>query len=145
MKTPPRIARWLWLFTALFALRMLAQPLAGLRGFEWLPPFQSWHSATMPYGLLLAAQIAILFLLVQTALRFTRGEVTARHRLGTFLMVFGSLYFVSMLVRLVLGLSLFSENRWFASWLPTLFHLVLAAYILLVARYHLHNDRRHPT
>jgi len=140
-----RLARWLWLLTALFTLRMLAQPLADLRGFEWLPPFQSWHSATMPYGLLLTAQIAILFLLVHTALRFTRGRVKARHRLGVLLMVFGSIYFISMLARLLLGLTLLSGNRWFASWLPTLFHLVLAVYVLMVARYHLRYGGSHPT
>jgi hypothetical protein len=136
-----RLASWLWLLTGLFALRVVAQPLARLGGFEWLPPFQAWHSATLPYGLLLTAQAVILFGMVHTTLRFARGDVRANRRLGIMLMAFGSLYFVSMLGRLILGLTVFAHNHWFASWLPALFHLVLAAYVLAIARYHLDLGR----
>jgi hypothetical protein len=41
-----------------------------------------------------------------------------------------------MLVRLILGLTVLSGQRWFASPVPTLFHLVLAAYVLLFGHFH---------
>jgi hypothetical protein len=52
------------------------------------------------------------------------------------MLVFGGLYFATMLVRLVLGLTVLSTNRWFSSILPTIFHLVLASYLLVYGHFH---------
>jgi hypothetical protein len=71
-----------------------------------------------------------------TALRFTTDAVTPRRSIGVVAFAFGGLYFLAMLVRLVLGLTVLSHRRWFASPLPTAFHLVLAAYVLLYTRFH---------
>jgi len=101
-----------------------------------LPPFESWHSAALPYGLLLASQVAILLALGRTAWRFTIGDVNPRRAAGTLALALGGLYFASMLVRLVLGLTALSHLRWFASPIPTVFHLVLATSVLLYGRFH---------
>jgi hypothetical protein len=42
-----------------------------------------------------------------------------------------------MLARLVLGATVLSSQRWFARPLPTIFHIVLATYLLLCGHYHL--------
>jgi hypothetical protein len=39
---------------------MVAQPLSLVVHSAFLPPFESWHSGALPYGLLIASQVAIL-------------------------------------------------------------------------------------
>lgn len=129
-------ARWLWLLLALFIVRVIAQPMALLISAPFLPPFESWHSGVLPYPALVAAQLLIIAWFARTAWRFSRGEVTPRYRLGVWMLVFGGVYFATMLVRLVLGVTVLSSNRWFSSVLPTMFHLVLASYLLVYGHYH---------
>ena len=50
------------------------------------------------------------------------------------LTVLGTLYFVGMLARLALGQILNPAPAWFNRPLPTLFHLVLSIWLLLLAR-----------
>ena len=132
-----RCAPWLWLLTALFALRVAAQPAALVVNVTWLPPFDSWHGGVLPYPVLLLAQFAILGWLAWTARRFGSGRIEPSRRLGRASLRFGTVYFVVMLVRLVLGLSVLSHVRWFASPLPAFFHLVLASYVVLFGIVHL--------
>lgn len=120
----------------LFGFRVVAQPLALVVHSALLPPFESWHSAALPYGVLLASQVAILTALGWTAWRFTTGDVVPRRTAGVVALALGGLYFVTMVARLILGLTTLSHVRWFASPLPTLFHLVLAASLLLFGRFH---------
>jgi hypothetical protein len=131
-----RYAIALWLLLLLFAFRVVAQPLALVVDSEVLPPFESWHSAALPYGVLLASQAAILVALGWTAWRFTTGDVKPRRSVGKVALAFGGLYFGLMVVRLVLGLTALNDRRWFASPLPTVFHLVLAAFVLLYGSFH---------
>jgi uncharacterized protein len=132
-------ARWLWLLLALFIVRVLAQAMALLTSAPFLPPFESWHSGVLPYPALVAAQLLIIAWFARTAWRFNRGEVTPRYRLGVWMLAFGAVYFATMLVRLVLGVTVLSSNRWFSSVLPTMFHLVLAAYLLVYGHFHFRN------
>ena len=131
-----RYAAGLWLLLFLFALRVVAQPMALVVHATLLPPFESWHSAALPYGVLLASQVAILAALGWTAWRFTIGDVRARRPVGTLALTLGGLYFAAMVARLVLGLTALSHLRWFASPIPTAFHLVLATALLLYGRFH---------
>jgi hypothetical protein len=136
VESSKRYAARLWVLLALFAFRVAAQPLSLLIHTSILPPFESWHSGALPYGLLVASQVVILAVLGGTAWRFTVGTVTPRRSIGVAALAFGGLYFVGMLARLVLGLTVLSNQRWFASPLPTVFHLVLAAYVLLFGHFH---------
>lgn len=129
-------ARWLWLLLALFIVRVIAQPMALLTSARFLPPFESWHSGVLPYPVLVAAQLLIIAWFAHTAWRFSKGGVTPRYRLGIWMLLFGGVYFATMLVRLVLGVTVLSSNRWFSSVLPTMFHLVLASYLLVYGHYH---------
>src|SRR6185503_1584183 len=101
-----------------------------------LPPFESWHSAALPYSVLLATQLTILGTLGWTARRFTNGNVVARRSIGRVALILGALYFITMVIRLILGLTVLRSTRWFASPIPTLFHLVLASSVLLYGRFH---------
>jgi sterol desaturase/sphingolipid hydroxylase (fatty acid hydroxylase superfamily) len=131
-----RYSGWLWLLAALFAIRVAAQPAALLSGLSFLPSFESWHSGVLPYGVLLASQFVILAWLGRTAWRFTAGTMVPSRPAGRVLIAVGGVYFVSMLVRLILGLTILHGNRWFASPLPAFFHLVLASYLLLAGHFH---------
>jgi hypothetical protein len=71
-----------------------------------------------------------------TTYRMSGGGMKPRRSLGAVAMSVGGLYFAVMIGRLVLGLTFFSHVRWFASPIPTIFHLVLAAWILLYAHFH---------
>ena len=131
-----RHAIGLWALFALFAFRVVAQPLSLVVHLDILPPFESWHSAALPYPLLLVAQLAILVVFGFTARRFAVGAVEPRRSLGAVALVFGGLYFAAMVARLLLGLTVLSDQRWFASPIPTMFHLGLAGFILLYGHFH---------
>jgi hypothetical protein len=131
-------ARALWLLTALFAFRVVAQPAAA--AFErLLPSFNSWDGGVVPYPVLLVTQLVILGWLATTAWRFSTGTVTLRPGVGRAALAFGGVYFTVMLLRLLLGATVLSHVRWFASPLPAFFHLVLAAYFLVYGYGHVHT------
>jgi hypothetical protein len=131
-----RYAIGLWLLLLLFAFRVVAQPLSLRVHTSLLPPFEAWHSAALPYAALLGSQLAILAVLGWTAYQFTIGAVRARRAVGAAALMFGGVYFAGMGARLVLGFTALSHLRWFASPVPTLFHLVLAGWVLLYGRFH---------
>lgn len=128
----------LWLLTGLFAFRVVAQP-AALAVDRLLPPFNSWDGGVLPYPVLLVTQMAILGWMAHTAWRFSTGKVTPRRRLGRVAILFGWVYFSFMLLRLLLGATVLSNLRWFASPLPAFFHLVLAAYLLIYGYSYVHT------
>ena len=126
----------LWFLFALFCLRVLAQLTTLVVDTSFLPAFEDWHSATMPYGLLVFFQIVILFFMSKTALRFSRKQVRFSKRTGVFILIIGSIYFFAMILRMALGLTVYTESRWFSNYLSTAFHYVLAIFLLLVGWYH---------
>jgi hypothetical protein len=135
-KPSQRYAPWLWLLLGLFTIRVLAQPLALRVESPLLPRFESWHSGLLPYPILVVTQVLIILWLVRTAWSFSTGGVSPRSRFGALIMVLGGVYFGVMMIRLVLGATLLSHERWFASPWPTLFHLVLAAYLCVYGHFH---------
>jgi hypothetical protein len=132
-----RYARWLWLLSALFVIRVLAQPLALAVSNPLLPRFDAWHSGVLPYPFLVFTQLLVLVWLGRTAWVFSTGAVVPSRRIGAATIVLGSVYFGTMALRLALGATVLKDARWFASPLPTVFHLVLASYLLLTGHFHL--------
>ncbi|MGB7217276.1 MAG: hypothetical protein WBD07_00580 [Vicinamibacterales bacterium] len=134
-------APWLWLLAAAFLVRVLAQPMALVVGTRFLLPFDAWYSGVVPYSVLLATQLLILGWLTLTARRFAVGTVAPRRRLGVVTLVFAVVYFAAMLIRLLLGATILGDRRWFASPLPTIFHLVLATFLFLYGHFHLRHGQ----
>jgi len=126
----------LWILAGLFALRVAAQPLALFVDSPVLPRFESWHGGVLPYPLLLATQLLILAWLLLTARRVSRAALKPSRKSGRLLLAIASVYGVTMLTRLLLGATLLSDERWFASPVPTTFHLVLASYLFVCGHYH---------
>ncbi len=140
-----RRARWLWILTGLFALRVIGQLLVALGWAPFLPPMEEWFSGILAYPLLLATQIVILLLYIKICLDFTRGRgyfVTPRRRLGVGLLWFGGIYLAAMILRYVLRMSLYPEERWLGGAIPIILHWVLAAFLLIVGQYHWSRTRR---
>ena len=134
-------AKWLWLCSGLFALRVVAQAVALRFKSDFLPDFESWHGGALSYPILLIAQVFILTWFVWTARRFSNSVISPNRRLGLIILIFSSLYFIVMLLRLLLGLTIMNEHRWFASYLPAFFHLVLASYLFLYAHFHFRHGK----
>lgn len=126
--------RWLWALTALFAVRVIAQPLALVIDSPLLPRFESWHSGALPYALLVAAQLLTLTWLALTAWRVSHSALKPNRTWGRPLVAIASVYSATMFTRLILGATLLRDERWFASPIPTVFHLVLAGYLFVFAR-----------
>ncbi|MES2353197.1 MAG: hypothetical protein V4568_02145 [Pseudomonadota bacterium] len=59
-----------------------------------------------------------------------------RRHLGNILAWLGGVYMVTMLARLAIGLALPTAAPWFKAWIPGVFHVVLAAFVLTVSVYH---------
>lgn len=129
----------LWGLTLLFGLRILAQPLSRL--VPALPAFDAWHGGVLPYPALLISQLGIATAMVVVNVRLARGALVSRPRLGCWLALLGTLYFAVMLLRLALGQTVYAGSPWLDRPLPTLFHLVLATWVLLLARYHVRHAR----
>jgi hypothetical protein len=144
---PPRgsHALWLWLLLSLFLLRVAAQPLAALTGWQRLPPFSAWHSGALPYSVLLASQAIIAGAMAAAAAGVGRGRTRPRRAVGLALAGVAVLYGGVMGARLVLGLTAFRGHWWFDAPLPTVFHLGLTSFIAVYGHYHLRGHAPAPS
>ena len=121
--------------TGAFAARVAGQALQKWAPVSFLPPFDDFQGSGLPYPVLLTAQIAIAAVAAVVMVRMNSGKRLIGTRLIVPVAVAGALYFTVMAVRLVLGLSVLSHSGWFSTWIPTVFHLVLAGKLLLIAAY----------
>lgn len=130
-----RYLPWMLALAALFVLRVLAQAVQWMGPVPLLPSFDSWQGSGLSYAALLASQALIIVLLVKALLLVRANAVrpaTWKHRAC---FVLGGAYFAAMALRLAAGLTFFSDVEWFAQTLPAVFHLVLAAFVLLFGHY----------
>lgn len=124
---------------ALFAFRVIAQFIQWVWPLSWLPPFDEWHGSVLPYAVLLTIQVAILVVFLSTVLSVRRGRIQGSYRSSRIWFVLGATYFTVMAGRLIGGLTIFAGHAWFAKPIPAVFHLVLAAGVLIFSR-HLWDD-----
>ncbi len=122
--------------TLLFCFRVCAQLIQKFYPLDILPAFDQWQSGVMPYPVLVAFQIAILVFLLIHILKLSQGNIAQNYRRGRFCLIAGSIYFLLMLFRLVMGLGFAPEHHWFGAIIPTIFHLVLASILLTMWKYH---------
>ena len=111
----------------LFLFRVVAQFAQIWMEIDFLPPFEAWHSATIPYEFLFTAQIAILLAGLYVLPQIGRSRFRANRRASAGLLIIGLIYFAVMAFRLLVGLSFLVDIAWFRAILPTMFHLVLAS------------------
>ena len=120
----------LWVLLGLFVLRVLGQALVAFFDVQFLPRMEAWYSGLVPYPYLLLSQLLIVGLMAKICVDFTR-EAGYFFRPKRFLalpwLAFGYLYLAAMLLRAVLVMD---------RAIPIVFHVVLAAFILVVGESH---------
>jgi len=115
----------LWFLTFLFSLRVAGQAIQRWAAQPFLPPFDAFQGSNLPYPALLASQVLILGGMIFCNLRSPKG--------GRVLLWIGSLYMAGSLLRIAVGLAVPGAPAWFSTWIPALFHVVLAGYVLTLA------------
>jgi hypothetical protein len=136
-----KYARVLTLLLGLFVFRVIAQFLVLKFDVPLLPSFDAWHSALLPYPLLVATQLAIIALCGSLCIRMYRNAISPHRKLGKALLILGSLYIAVMVLRLTLGFTLLATHSWFSHYLPTFFHFVLAGFVLVLGHFHFTKAR----
>ncbi|MEZ0371166.1 MAG: hypothetical protein ACAI44_18880 [Candidatus Sericytochromatia bacterium] len=131
-----RYGAWLWILLGFFCFRVSAQLIQFFAPVPWLPPFEAWQSGLVPYASLVVGQAVIILIYGRTALAFARGQIQARLGSGRLLLGLGSLYALSMLVRYIIRMSLYPQERWAGGCLPIFFHILLASFLLIWGSYH---------
>jgi hypothetical protein len=124
-----------------FLLRVVGQLLVALFEVSFLPPMAQWYSGLIPYPVLLPVQIVILLIQAKISRDIWRGVgfiADRRPTAGRFLCRFSYVYFLAMVVRYAVTMYLYPERRWFQGTIPIFFHWILAAYLFVFGRYHLH-------
>lgn len=126
----------------LFCFRVLVQLMQRYIELPFLPPFDAWQSGALPYNALLAAQILIVVFYAWILWRMVSNRMQPSRRQGWLFLIIGLIYFSVMASRLFIGVSGLSEHYWFRSYLPTLFHFILAGYLIVVGYFHLQATAR---
>lgn len=128
---------FLWLFLALFLLRVLGQIVVVLSAPRWLPPMEQWNLT--PYRLLLPTQILFLAVMGWMAadLTWTAGFWARPNGiLGFSLTGFSYVYAAVMAIRYAIRMGRRPEQRWSGGAIPIVFHFVLAAFAYTLGSYH---------
>jgi hypothetical protein len=119
-----------------FCARVLAQLIQALFPVRFLPPFEAWQSGALPYPILVFSQVLIAMVCLRVVWGVFSGTGVASAKKGRLLMALGWIYLIVMSVRLVVGLTLAPDHFWFGATLPTVFHLVLASFLLVCGAFH---------
>jgi hypothetical protein len=131
-------AIWLCTLLVLFCFRVAGQMLVAFANVTFLPPMKEWYSGLLPYQYLLPIQFLIIVLFTKICLDLYRGHgffAVPRRGLGTSLQRFGILYLMAMIIRYILRMSLYPDQRWTGGSIPIFFHWILAAYLLIWASF----------
>lgn len=127
----------LWSLTLLFVLRVLGQAIQYWAPWEYLPPFNDFQGSNLSYPVLLTSQLVILAVMAYFSWRTHAGLLVPSRRGGIILAWLGGTYMTMSAGRLAIGIFVPGAPSWFTAWIPAVFHLVLAAYVLTLAAYHL--------
>ena len=131
-----------WVLISMFCFRVFAQITAKFYELSFLPPFESWHSGLMPYELLLVLQLIIILAMFRFSIKFGKNDILQNIKRGKIIIIVGTIYFIMMIGRLIIGLMGLSEARFFVNYLTTSFHYVLASYLILCGIVHVKGNNQ---
>jgi len=109
-----------------FFFRVLGQALVAFLGVRFLPPMDEWYSGLIPYSGLLPIQLVILTMQIKVSIDLWRGSgffTLRRPLVGKALCWFSFFYFLAMLLRYSITMSLYPDMRWFGKSIPIFFPL----------------------
>ena len=121
-----------------FLARVVGQIVVMLAAPSWLPPADAWYSGLVPYEVLLPSQVLILGLQARVSRDLWRGHgrfARRAPRVGVGMRRLAVVYALGMLVRYVVTMTLYPEQRWLGHTIPVVFHWVLAGYLYVWSRY----------
>ena len=125
------------MLTLLFVLRVAGQLLSYWVEIPFLPNFDRWFSGAIAYPALLLSQCLIIVAMTAINISIEKKVMPRNKKIGRALRVVGIIYFTVMFIRWLIGITDLLDVIWFQRPIPAFFHLGLAAYLLLVAHYHL--------
>jgi hypothetical protein len=123
------------MLSGLFAVRVLGQAIQRWWPRSYLPPFNAFQGSRLSYPTLLSAQAIILGLMVWTSWRAATGSFRPSDRKSALWAWVGGIYMFGSLLRIVIGVASPNAPHWFRVWIPALFHVVLAGFVLTLALY----------
>jgi hypothetical protein len=129
---------------ATFVFRVGAQLWQLLWPTPILPPFEAWHSATLPYPALVASQLGIIAVGLWVTVGMMRGTLKANRTASQSLLWIGSVYLIGATIRFIAGLTLLRDIPFFAAHVPAFFHIVLASMVIVVANFLLGDPKSIP-
>jgi hypothetical protein len=124
------------LLCALFTLRVAGQAVQRWAPLSFLPPFEAFQGSHLPYWMLLSIQLVLLILMLGVTSRVNGGALQKSARAGQLLAWIGGLYMTGSVGRIAVGIFIDQAPAWFTAWIPSFFHLVLAAFVLTLSGYH---------
>jgi uncharacterized membrane protein YecN with MAPEG domain len=130
--------------TLLFALRVVGQAIQFWAPQRSLPAFEDFQGSGLPYWILLPSQLMILALMAHYTRRVQIRSLAPRRRSGFILAWFGSIYMSVAAGRIMIALLIPDATAWFTVWIPAVFHVVLASFVLTLALYHVVEFRPPP-
>lgn len=131
----PLSARVMAALAVLFLGRVIAQLTQAVGTVPYLPSFDDWQSGALPYPILLISQVAILIAQTVLVMRVAAGTFVLSTIAKRLLLALGWLYLTAMAFRLVAGLTFLDGDGWFDARLPSIFHLVLASFVLVTGHF----------
>ena len=131
--------------SALFVGRVVVQFVQLVHEFDWLPPFVAWQSGALPYPALIVFQVGIVVVQIGIIKSVMTGRRILPPNLVPALACCGFVYLGVMVVRLIAGLTFADGDSWLDARLPTLFHLVLAGFLLILVRHESTTTALRPT
>ena len=130
-----RTLKFLIVLLLLFSFRVAAQFIQLVTDVPLLPSFDAWHSASIPYVVLLGSQCLIIFLALMVIVKIFKQSYRANHSRSIGLLWVGRLYFLFMAARFVLSITIMQSHTWFGATLPAVFHMVLALFLIVLGTY----------
>lgn len=122
--------------TLLFALRVAAQAVQRWSPVDGLAPFSEFQGSALPYSLLLAIQLLLLALMIAAIVDVEGGPHRRKPRAARVLRWIGCVYMAGSVGRIAVGLTFPDPPVWFTAWIPAIFHVILALFVLTLAAYH---------
>jgi len=122
----------------LFLARVVGQLIVATRSPAWLPPMAEWYSGLLAYRSLLAVQavfLGVMSLVVAALLAGSPWILEPRPAVGAGMVLIGWVYGLAMVVRYAVRMARHPEARWAGRTIPIVFHIVLAAWLLVLGSY----------
>jgi hypothetical protein len=125
-----------WLLSVLGAAPLLGQAVQRLAPLPYLPPPEAFQEIHLPNWLSLSVQISVLAAMAVVSLRMQHGGLVPDPRRGHVLAWLGAAGIAVAFGRIVFGLAVPDATSSLCVWMPTLFHIGLAGFVLTISAYH---------